>query len=165
MTTVSLTVAQAFDIALKTYYAGKLPEAENFCQKLLAADPESTAALNLLAVINMGLGRSEAALANYDRALALRPDFMEAWSNRGAVLKGMRRHKEALDSFDRALALQPEHVGVLNNRAGVLQELGQHHDALVVGEHVVDLDGERPCGQFLGLGEERDDFVVAFVVT
>jgi tetratricopeptide (TPR) repeat protein len=130
MTTVSFTFAQAFDIALKTYYAGKLPEAENFCQKLLAADPESTAALNLLAVINMGLGRNEAALANYDRALSLRPDFMEAWSNRGSVLKGMRRHAEALESYDRALALQPEHVGVLNNRAGVLQELGRQLEAL-----------------------------------
>ena len=182
MTTVSFTFAQAFDIALKTYYAGKLPEAENFCQKLLAADPQSTAALNLLAVINMGLGRIEAALANYDQALALRPDFMEAWSNRGAVLKGMRRHKEALDSFDRALALQPEHVGVLNNRAGVLQELGRHHDALAGYDRALAIKPDYPEAlnnrgivlQALGRHAEalqsydaalalRADFVEAFV--
>ncbi len=35
----------------------------------------------------MSQGRNEAALACYDRALSLRPDFIQALSNRGAVLK------------------------------------------------------------------------------
>jgi len=182
MTTVSLTLSQAFDIALKTYFAGKLPEAEQFCQKILSADPGSAATLNLLAVINMALGRNEAALANYDRALSLRPDFMEAWSNRGAVLKGLRRHAEALESFDRALALQPDHVGVLNNRAGVLQELGRYPEALAGYDRALALRPDYPEAlnnrgivlQALGRHAEalqsydtalslRADFVEAFV--
>ena len=73
MTTVSLTVSEAFDVALKSYYAGKFAEAEQFCLRILSADPESSATLNLLAVVNMAIGKRDAALANYDRALALRP--------------------------------------------------------------------------------------------
>jgi tetratricopeptide (TPR) repeat protein len=144
MTTVSLTVSQAFDIALKTYLAGKLPEAEQICLKLAAADPGSAAVLNLLAVISMGLGRNETALANFDRAVAAQPDFMQAWSNRGSVLKAMRRHDEALESFDRALALQPQHVGVINNRAGVLQELGRHAEALAGYDRALALQPDYP---------------------
>ena len=97
MTTVSLTISEVLDIALKSYYAGKLAEAEQLCLKILSADPDSAAALNLLAVIHTSLGRNDAALACYDRALTLRPDFIQALSNRGAVLKQMRRYDDALD--------------------------------------------------------------------
>ena len=75
MTTVSLTISEALDIALKSYYAGKLADAEQVCLKILSADPDSAATLNLLAVIHTSLGRNDAALACYDRALTLRPDF------------------------------------------------------------------------------------------
>src|SRR5579863_6204326 len=126
MTTVSLTISEAFDIALKSFRAGKLTEAEQICLKMLSADPDSAATLNLLAVIHTSLGRHEAALSSYDRALALRPDFIQALSNRGAVLKQMRRYDEALESLDRAVALQPDLVAVLNNRAGILQQLGRY---------------------------------------
>ena len=71
MTTVSLTISEAFDIALKTYYAGKLAEAEQICLRILSADPDSAATLNLLAVIHASLGRNDAALACYDRALVV----------------------------------------------------------------------------------------------
>jgi len=130
MTTISLTVTEAFDVALKSFYGGKLAEAEQICLRILSADPGSAATLNLLAVVHTSLGRYDAALACYDRALALRPDFVQALSNRGAVLKKMQRHDEALQSFDRALGFQPEHVEVLNNRAGVLQEIGRYDEAL-----------------------------------
>ncbi|MGJ4945271.1 tetratricopeptide repeat protein [Bradyrhizobium sp. HKCCYLS1011] len=130
MKTVSLTVSQVFDIALKAYAAGKLGQAEKTCLKILSADPASAITLNLLGVIHMARGRNQLALAHYDRALALRPDFVEAWSNRGALLKAMGRQADALESFDRALALRADHAGVINNRAGVLQELGRFDEAL-----------------------------------
>lgn len=130
MTTVSLSIAQVFDIALKSYYAGKLAEAEQFCLKILSADPDSAATLNLLAVINASLGRNEEALANYDRALLLQPGLLTALNNRGAVLKAMKRYDEALDSYDRALVLQPDYAEVISNRASVLHELTRYDEAL-----------------------------------
>src|ERR1700733_9975146 len=129
MGAVSLTLSQAFDIALKAYNAGKLAEAEQICLKIIAADPDSAAALNLLAVTYSSLGRNDMALSSYDRALALRPDFIQAWNNRGAVLKQLKRFGEALESYDRALVLQPDYVEVLNNRAGVLLEMKRYDDA------------------------------------
>jgi tetratricopeptide (TPR) repeat protein len=144
MKTVSLTVSQVFDIALKAYSAGKLGQAEKTCQKILAADPSSALTLNLLAVISMARGRNIAALAHFDRALALRPDFADAWSNRGALLKSLGRHGEALDSFGRALALQPDHVSVLVNRAALLQELGRNDGALADYDRALVLQPDHP---------------------
>jgi hypothetical protein len=41
----------------------------------------------------------------------------------------------------------------------------QRHHGLRARDHVVDLDGERSRRQFLGFGEERENFVVAVVIT
>jgi tetratricopeptide (TPR) repeat protein len=144
MTAVSLTISEALDIALKSYLCGKFAEAEQICLKILSADPSSAATLNLLAVIHTSIGRYDAALSCYDRALSLRPDFVQALSNRGAVLKAMKRYREALESFDRALELQPDYVEVLNNRAGVLQELGRYDEALTGYDRALGLRGDHP---------------------
>ena len=50
-----------------------------------------------------------AALADYDRAIAIRPDFAEAYGNRGNALRELGRHSEALDACNRALALKPDY--------------------------------------------------------
>lgn len=144
MKTVSLTVSQVFEIALKQYADGKLGQAEKTCQKILSADPASAVTLNLLAVIHMARGRKTMALAHYDRALKLRPDFAEAWSNRGALLQVLGRRAEALESFDRALTLQPDHAGLLNNRAALLQEEGRFEDALADYDRTLALQPDYP---------------------
>jgi tetratricopeptide (TPR) repeat protein len=76
------------------------------------------------------LKRHEEALANYDRALAIQPDFAQALSNRGNVLFELKRHEEALANYDRALAIQPDFAQTLSNRGNVLFELKRHEEAL-----------------------------------
>ena len=55
------------------------------------------------------LKRFEEALASYDRALTVRPDFAEALSNRGNTLHELKRFEEALASYDRALTVRPDY--------------------------------------------------------
>ena len=69
------------------------------------------------------LRRTEEALQNYDRVLALRPDFPSGWNNRGTALRRLRRLEESLASFSRAAVLAPSHVNALTNRAIVLFDL------------------------------------------
>ena len=68
-------------------------------------------------------GARERALASCDRALALRPDFVEALNNRGVALGRDGRPEEAVESFDRALELKPDHVPSLSNRGKALLDL------------------------------------------
>ena len=62
------------------------------------------------------LKRFAEALASYDRALAVRPDYAEALSNRGTTLHELKRFPEALASYDRALAVRPDYAEALYNR-------------------------------------------------
>ena len=62
------------------------------------------------------LKRFEEALASYDKALAIRPDYAEAYSNRGIALQDLKRFEEALASYDKAIALKPDYAEAFNNR-------------------------------------------------
>jgi tetratricopeptide (TPR) repeat protein len=130
MTTVSLTLSQVFEFAVKAYQAGKLTEAEQLCRKILSAAPDSAPTLNLLAVINSALGRNDAALSNTDRALSLWPDFVEALVNRGIALYELKRFGDALADYDRAIALRPDSADTLVNRGNALGKLQRHLEAL-----------------------------------
>ena len=83
------------------------------------------------------LQRYEEALASYDRALALQPDFAQALSNRGNVLFELQRYEEALASYDGALALQPDFAQALSNRGNVLFELKRYEEALTSCDRAV----------------------------
>ncbi len=70
------------------------------------------------------------ALASYDKALAIRPDYAEALTSRGNALVELRRLDDAVASYDRALAIRPDYADALNNRGNVLQDLKRFNEAL-----------------------------------
>ena len=71
------------------------------------------------------LGRHVSALTSYERALALKPDYVEAHYNRALVLQDLRRFEDAIVGYDRTLAFVPGHASAHNNRGAALQELGR----------------------------------------
>src|SRR5437879_2939905 len=75
-------------------------------------------------------GHPSEALESYERALALKPAFVDALNNRGSALKDLGRFDEALESFDRALALKPDLATAHYNRGALLSALKRHDDAL-----------------------------------
>ena len=78
----------------------------------------------------VGYGASPEALASYDKAIALKPDFAEAYNNRGIALRNMNRPEEALASCDRAIALKPDYAEAYSNRGNALRVLKRPEEAL-----------------------------------
>jgi predicted O-linked N-acetylglucosamine transferase (SPINDLY family) len=70
------------------------------------------------------------AIVSYDKALALNPDFIDAYNNRGNALKDLGRYEESLLSYEKALALKPDYFLVYSNRGNVLIELDRLEEAL-----------------------------------
>ena len=83
-----------------------------------------------IAACAAGLKRLDEALASYDKALALKPDYAKAFNNRGNALQDLKRLDEALASYDKALALKPDYAEALNNRGNALRELKRFDEAL-----------------------------------
>lgn len=81
-----------------------------------------------------------AAVDCYDKAVALRPDDVDAHLNRGNALRGLDRLDAALEAYDRAIAADPNHVGAHANRATVLKDLGRLVESVAENEAALHLD-------------------------
>ncbi|MFN6571296.1 tetratricopeptide repeat protein [Dendronalium sp. ChiSLP03b] len=78
----------------------------------------------------VNLGRYEEAINNYDKALAIKDDLPEAWSNCGAALLNLGRYEEAINNCDKALAIKDNFLEPWFNRGGALLSLGHYEEAL-----------------------------------
>jgi tetratricopeptide (TPR) repeat protein len=76
------------------------------------------------------IGRQADAIAAFDRALALKPDYVEALYNRGAALARLNRLQDAIADFERALVIDPKCTEALNNYGTALQILGRNEEAI-----------------------------------
>ena len=66
-----------------------------------------------------------AAIASYDRAIEIKPDYDTAWYNRGSALDDLGRNEEAIASFNKALEIKPDYYPASDNRDNVLRKLGR----------------------------------------
>jgi predicted O-linked N-acetylglucosamine transferase (SPINDLY family) len=104
-----------FEVALKHKHANAMQQVE---------------ILNEHGALLSDMKRHDDAIASYDRALAIRPDAVTLWYNRGNALRDLKREQEALESYDRALALKRDFFQALNNRGSALHSLKRHAEAV-----------------------------------
>jgi len=130
MTGAAPDPAQAFNLAIAAYKAGKLADAEQLCQQIISVQPDHFDAAHVLAVVQAAQRKNESALASYDRALTLRPNHADALNNRGNTLLALNRIETALESYDRAIAARPGYPEALSNRGSALERLDRHDEAL-----------------------------------
>ena len=77
------------------------------------------------------LGDSEESISAYNRAISLKPDYVEAYNNRGATKGELGQPEDAITDFDEAIRLKPDFVEAYNNRGKAEGALGQPAEAIV----------------------------------
>ncbi len=75
-------------------------------------------------------GEQEAAIALYERAIAIKPDYDKAHNNLGIALDLKGEVGEAIFHYEKVLAADPGNVIVRNNIAVALTSLGRWDDAI-----------------------------------
>ena len=117
-------------LGLIRYHQGDYLESLELIGAAVTSNPRDPEAQSNYGNVLKMLGRFEAAVASYDRALSIKPHYPEVLNNRGIVLADMKRFSEALDSYDKALALNPGYAEALFNRGLALWHTGRMADAL-----------------------------------
>lgn len=102
----------------------------------------------------------EAAEAAYRQALALAPDYADAYMNLGALLCDEGRCEEAVELYEEALRYCPFAPAVHFNRAIALEDLGRAEEALASYETCLDLSPDLANAHFNAarLYEKSGDF-------
>ena len=85
-------------------------------------------------------GRYEEALADFDRAIELDPDYAWAIANRGEAYEALGRYEEALADFDRAMEFDPDLDWAIASRGQVYEALGRYEEALADFERAIEID-------------------------
>ena len=76
------------------------------------------------------VGDLEAAIGEFDRALALQPDHAEAWMQKGIALARLGQHEKAATALAEAIRLRPDDPELWLQSAGSLHDLQRHEEAL-----------------------------------
>ena len=118
------------DALVNLYQTGQMAKVELACGKLLKSHPQSLAVINILGAALRGQGKLQEAVNSYNKAIQLKPDFAEAYSNRGNALKDLGRLDEAVASCDKAIQFKPDLAEAYSNRGNALKDLGRFDEAV-----------------------------------
>ena len=72
----------------------------------------------------------EKAIAFYDEAISVNPNYALAYSNKGISLDELGRKADAIKCYDRAITINPRFVDAYVNKGTVLNEMGNNIDSI-----------------------------------
>jgi tetratricopeptide (TPR) repeat protein len=125
----ALTLKPLFDEAVANHRAGRLIEAKQRYQQILAIDPHHAETHHLLGLIAYRTGELEEAVDLLSQATRENQSQPTYWFNLGVVLQKQDKATEALAAYERALVLHPQYPEAQSNAGNVLMELGRLEDA------------------------------------
>lgn len=111
-------------------HAGNFKDVFTLYADTLEKNPACWMAHNNLAIALVDAGRPAEAIAHYEQAIALRPNYAEAENNLGYALTQLGRPADALRHLERAVQLKPRYADAHNNVGAALMGLGRTADGL-----------------------------------
>ncbi len=99
-------------------------------QSLAQHFPSSPSLSNILGVLAIGLGQTDAALKHLRRAIELKPDFHPVRANLGTLLRESGNLDEAGAILEEGLAIAPDHAALLAGLANVEAARGRQDEAI-----------------------------------
>ena len=120
----------SLESAVALHREGRLDEAANAYEELLAASPDDFEATHLLGVVALQQEKFDVAQQLIARALAFRPDDAVALGNLGTSFLRDGHAEAAFPWFERALALHPDSFAALANAGTALHHMGRYLEAI-----------------------------------
>jgi tetratricopeptide (TPR) repeat protein/S1-C subfamily serine protease len=117
----------------------RYPEAIKIYDRLIERDPKSWAYYNR-GVIKSELGDKKSAIADYDIAIRINPQFAIAYNNRGVVKSELGDKKGAIADYDITIRIDPQYAEAYNNRGLAKSELGDKKGAIADCDIAIRID-------------------------
>lgn len=117
-------IAGLNQLAMLKASCGQFDDARTHMSVALKLAPRHPLLHYNLGQIHGGLGLYQEEIQDYQRAIALKPDFVEAYVNMGVSLRDLQQFNQAFEAFKQAIRLNPDHPGARTNRAQTNLMLG-----------------------------------------
>ena len=94
-----------FRKALNFFQSGRLVDARNLVEEVLKSDRNNSQALNLYAFVLYYQNNLNAALEQWQKAIQINPNYIEAYNGCGNAYKNLKKFEEAVQSFKKAIQI------------------------------------------------------------
>ena len=135
---------QKFEIAFNLHRNGDLDPARGLYEEIIAADPDHFDAIHLLGLLHHQTGFAVEAELFFKKALRMKPDFHQLYSNYARVLHDERRFEDALACYEAAIILLPGDPEVYFDCGALLQETKRLDDALRNFDKAITIKADHP---------------------
>jgi len=88
------------------------------------------------------------ALADYNKAIELKPEYAEAYNNRAAIYFKESKYSEALMDYNKVIELDPKHVKTYNNRGTIYLQEKRFEDAIKEFNKAIELKPDYPSAYY-----------------
>ncbi|QSV53638.1 MAG: tetratricopeptide repeat protein [Dolichospermum sp. UKL201] len=104
---------------------------------------------NAIELYNQGntliqLQRYQEALATYEKAIDIKPDYPQALYGKGKALFQLKKYQESLIAYDQAIQIQPNYLEAWTNRGFVLVRLKRYSEAIATVDKALQLKNDEP---------------------
>ena len=120
------------------YQSGQLNEAERLFGLAFAVEPRPDAAYNRACLL-VRLERLDEAVACFGEAIALKPAYVEALTNRGNSFSRLNRYEDARSDFQAVTEIAPGFAEGWNNLGAAQHQLKRYGDAVASYDRAVAL--------------------------
>lgn len=97
----------------------------------------------------------EGSIPLLDRAIELKPDFADAWHQRGLARQNLKQHEAAIDDFSHAIELNPKNAEFHFDRGSANSSLGNLAKAIADFGQAIQLNPEHPAAVYFARGEAQ----------
>ncbi len=115
---------------MRLYDKNEFQQVFNTAQKLAKKYTKSLEIWNLMGASAVKIGHQEAALLAFQKALSIKPDYFQAYTNIGIVLKEQGKLEESIKAYKKALSIKADHSETYNNMGNALTDQGKLDEAL-----------------------------------
>jgi tetratricopeptide (TPR) repeat protein len=121
-----------------------LDEQINGCTAVLQSDRTSAGnravAYLLRGIAYDGKKDDDRAIADFNEALKINPNFAEAYNNRGSAVQAKGDYDRAIADYSEAIRINPNYAVAYSNRGNLLQARGRREDAIADFQRALAID-------------------------
>jgi superkiller protein 3 len=85
------------------------------------------------------LERYEEAIACYDKAIEIEPDYYSDWRNKGDAFFYLKRYEDAVACYDKAIEIQPDDDYAWGHKGAALGNLKRHEEAIACYDKAIEM--------------------------
>ena len=128
--TLQIAPQETVDQLVNLYNQGQFSAVIEQAQDLTKQYPNTFVVWNILGVSSAQIGKLDEALEAYNKSIALKPDFPEAYNNMCVVLNDQGKLYEAIETCKKAISLKPNYADAFSNMGLILKDQEKLDEAI-----------------------------------